>query len=171
MNDFIRLSLLPVEEFCQQPVPFGMAAYFQDRIQQHGDVYRPGHSAWRKPDCWFRLYVPFPSHCGHGHPHGCRRCACCKCLVHGSFCFNCEYSGFGSPLNYKGPTANAFGKARLSGKIPQRSEDDFFRNRKARPCRPKRSACQLCPVVPGWQACFSIFFFPLFLPLPSVPFP
>lgn len=45
--------------------------------------------------------------------------------------FNCEYSGFGSPLNYKGPEADASGKARFSGKIPQRSEDDFFRNRKA----------------------------------------
>ena len=39
--------------------------------------------------------------------------------------FNCEYSGFGSPLNYKGPTVNASGKARFSGKIPERSEDDF----------------------------------------------
>ena len=37
--------------------------------------------------------------------------------------------GFGSPLNYKGPTANASGKAGFSGKIPERSEDDFFRNR------------------------------------------
>lgn len=39
--------------------------------------------------------------------------------------FNCEYPGFGSPLNYKGPTANASGKAGFSGKIPERSEDDF----------------------------------------------
>lgn len=30
-------------------------------------------------------------------------------------------------VNYKGPTADAFGKARFSGKIPQASgEDDFF---------------------------------------------
>jgi hypothetical protein len=28
-------------------------------------------------------------------------------------------------LNYKGFTVNASGKARLSGKIPERSEDDF----------------------------------------------
>jgi hypothetical protein len=28
-------------------------------------------------------------------------------------------------LNYKGIAANASGKARLSGKIPERSEDDF----------------------------------------------
>ena len=33
-----------------------------------------------------------------------------------------------SPLNYEGFTADASGKARFSGKIPQRSEDDFFRN-------------------------------------------
>ncbi|MCS2302411.1 hypothetical protein NXX23_07000 [Bacteroides ovatus] len=28
-------------------------------------------------------------------------------------------------MNYKGFTVNASGKARLSGKIPERSEDDF----------------------------------------------
>ena len=45
--------------------------------------------------------------------------------------FICEYLGFGSPLNYEGFTADASGKARFSGKIPERSEDDFSRNRKA----------------------------------------
>ena len=37
-------------------------------------------------------------------------------LVAYSLIFNCEYPGFGSPLNYKGPTANASGKAGFSGK-------------------------------------------------------
>ena len=46
--------------------------------------------------------------------------------------FNCGYSGFGSPLNYKGFTADASGKARLSGKIPQalRARMIFPRNPK-----------------------------------------
>ena len=34
----------------------------------------------------------------------------------------------GSPLNYEGVKANASGKARFSGKIPQHGEDDFLRN-------------------------------------------
>lgn len=38
-------------------------------------------------------------------------------------------SGLGSPMNYKGITAADSGNARLSGKIPERSEDDFSRNR------------------------------------------
>ncbi len=42
-------------------------------------------------------------------------------------------------MNYKGITAADSGNARLSGKIPERSEDDFFRNRKARPCSPKEA--------------------------------
>lgn len=71
--------------------------------------------------CTFGLLVT-------GIPIGAGDClvmiACCILFI-----FKCEYSGFGSPLNYKGPTADASGKAGFSGKIPERSEDDFFRNR------------------------------------------
>lgn len=42
-------------------------------------------------------------------------------------------------MNYKGITAADSGNARLSGKIPERSEDDFSRNHKARPCSPKEA--------------------------------
>ena len=52
-----------------------------------------------------------------------------------------------SPLNYEGFTANASGKARFSGKIPQRSEDDFFRNHIGMTLPSERSICHFCPVV------------------------
>ena len=42
-------------------------------------------------------------------------------------------------MNYKGITAADSGNARLSEKIPERSEDDFSRNRQARPCSPKEA--------------------------------
>ena len=42
-------------------------------------------------------------------------------------------------MNYKGITAADSGNARLSGKIPERSEDVFFRNRQAWPCSPKEA--------------------------------
>lgn len=38
-------------------------------------------------------------------------------------------------MNYKGITAADSGNARLSGKIPERSEDDFSR----KPCSPKEA--------------------------------
>ena len=34
----------------------------------------------------------------------------------------------GKPMNYRAKLANASGKARFSGKIPQHGEDDFLRN-------------------------------------------
>ena len=85
------------EQFGQQPVPVGMVAYFQNRVQQGGDVYRPCRPPWRELDGKFGFHRPFSSRYRHGHPHGSRRCACGKCLVHVSLFFNCEYSGFGSP--------------------------------------------------------------------------
>lgn len=141
-----RIPLL-VEELSQQPVPVGMMAYFQNRVQQCRNVHRSCRPARWKLDC--RFYSPFLSCCGHRHVYlqRCHRRSCDDCLIHDFIYFICEYSGFGSPLNYKGQTVNASGKARFSGKIPERSEDDFSRNRKARPCRPNRSVCQLCPVV------------------------
>ena len=52
-----------------------------------------------------------------------------------------------SPLNYEGFTADASGKARFSGKIPQHSEDDFFRNHIGMTLPSERSICHFCPVV------------------------
>ena len=62
--------------------------------------------------------------------------------------FNCEYLGFGSPLNYKGFTANASGKARLSGKIPQalRARMIFPRNPEG-PALPSEK--RRLPTLPG----------------------
>ena len=61
--------------------------------------------------CTFGLLVT-------GIPIGAGDClvmiACCIFFI-----FKCEYPGIGSPLNYKGPTANASGKAGFSGKIPE----------------------------------------------------
>ena len=51
------------------------------------------------------------------------------CLIVVYFLINYLISGLGSPMNYKGITAADSGNARLSGKIPERSEDDFSRNR------------------------------------------
>lgn len=78
-----RIPLL-VEKLCQQPVPVGMAAYFQNRIQQCGDVYRSGRSSWRELYCLFRFHCPFPSCCGHRRMYlqRCHRRSCDDCLVH-----------------------------------------------------------------------------------------
>jgi hypothetical protein len=54
-------------------------------------------------------------------------------------------------LNYKGLTANASGKARFSGKIPEQSEDDFSRNLKG-PTLPSEK--KRLPTLPGsFPAC------------------
>ena len=92
-----RFVSIFLEQFGQQPVPVGMAADFQNRVQQGGNVYRSCRPPWRELDGGFGFHRSFSSRYGHGHPHGSRRCACGECLVHDSLFFNSEYSGFGSP--------------------------------------------------------------------------
>lgn len=67
------------------------------------------------------------------------------CMI---FCFlNCEHRA-SRPVELQGPCGGCFGKAGFPGKIPQRGEDDFPRNRfAARPCRPPMGIRQFCPVV------------------------
>ena len=147
-----------------------MAAYLQYRAQQRGDVYGSASFPWGEFDGRFRNMVLPSCRYRHWYLYRCHRRSCDDCLIHDSIILIVEYPGVGSPLNYKGLTANASGKARLSGKIPQalRARMIFPRNPKG-PALPSEK--RRLPTLPGSFRYAKSVFSSLFLLSLSLWFP
>ena len=64
---------LSVEELRQQPVPVGMAAYLQYRVQQRGDVYGSASFPWGEFDGRFRDRILPSCRYRHWYLYRCHR--------------------------------------------------------------------------------------------------